>query len=45
MLVVARRGDLGAQLGELGADRLDTPTQTVPVAVTHDRVDIPHDQR
>jgi hypothetical protein len=28
-LVEGRWGDRGAQLGELGADRLDTPAQTI----------------
>ena len=49
VFVVGRRGDLHAELGEPGADRLDTPTQTLPVgvlvALTDVLVDIGHDQR
>lgn len=33
VLVVGRRGDLAARHGELLADRLDTPSQTLPVAI------------
>lgn len=39
------RPALGAQLGELVTDRLDTPSQTFLVLVTDVLVDIPHDQR
>lgn len=45
VLVVGRRGDLAAELGELVADRLDTPSQTLIVAFTDVPVDEPHDQR
>jgi hypothetical protein len=49
VFVVGRRGDLDAELCEPGADRLDTPTQTLPVgvlvALTDVLVDVAHDQR
>lgn len=49
VLVVGRGGDLAAELGERGADRLDTPSQTLPVGVlvllTDVLVDVAHDQR
>src|SRR5690606_8685707 len=49
VFVVGRGGDLGAQLGELVTDRLDTPTQTWPVGIsvadTDMLVDVAHAQR
>ena len=45
VFVVGRGGDLGAQLRELVADRLDTQTQTIIVALTDMLVDVAHDQR
>lgn len=44
MFVVGRSGDLRAQLGELGADRLDPLTQTLG-SFTDVGVDELHDQR
>jgi hypothetical protein len=49
VFVVGRRGDLASELGERGADRLDTPSQTLPVGIlvlaTDVFVDVAHDQR